>query len=469
MRAPGRGPSIGPKLISRTTHHVAELRAAMTGLVVAPGEAGWDEARRAWNLAVDQRPALVAIPESIGDVQAAVRHAAAHGLSVVAQGTGHQASAIRSLEDALLIKTLRLRGVKIDAAERRAYVRAGDLWQDVTGPASELGLAPLAGSSPDVGVVGYSLGGGVSWLGRKHGLAANGVTAIAVVLGDGRLVRADADHHADLFWALRGGGGGLGVVVGMEMELHPVASLVAGALMFPWERTAEVAHAWRDWVDHVPDEVTSILHLLQLPPDPALPEFLRGRKLVSIEAAILGTIEEADRLLAPLRALGAEIDTVAPAAPVALAMLHMDPPHPVPGMGDHVLLAELPHAAVDAFIAAVGPGSGSQLLTAELRHLGGALRVAPEGHGALATLDGAFMAFGAGAPVDEDAAAAVAASLGAMYDALCPWEAERVYTNFVEHPTPLSASFDDETYERLRAVKAERDPDDLFRTARAIV
>jgi FAD/FMN-containing dehydrogenase len=455
-------------LITSTAPAASELRAAMTGLVVAPGEPGWDEARQAWNLAVDQRPALVAIPESIADVQAAVRHAAEHGLAVVAQGTGHQASAIRSLEDTMLIKTHRLRGVTIDADARRARVRAGDLWEDVTGPASEHGLAPLAGSSPDVGIVGYSLGGGVSWLGRKFGLAANSVTAIAVVLADGVLVRCDADHHADLFWALRGGGGGVGVVVGLEMELHPVTDLVAGALMFPWERMAEVLHAWRDWVDTIPDELTSIAHVIQFPPDPELPEFLRGRSLVSIENALVGTVEQADRLFAPLRALGPEIDTVAGAAPIALAMLHMDPPHPIPAMGDHVLMAELTHEAVDAFVGAVGPDSGSPLLTAEIRHLGGALRVAPEGHGALATLDGAFMAFGAGVPMDADSAAAVAAGLARLTGAMSPWAAERVYTNFVEHPTPLSASFDEDTYERLQAVKAERDPEDLFRIARAI-
>ena len=180
-------------------HDPEELRAAMTGRVAAPGDPDWDDARRAWNLAVDQRSELVAVPESIADVQAAVRHARRHGLSVVAQGTGHQAAAIASMEGTLLLKMSALRGVKIDVERRRAYVRAGAVWLDVTQPASEHGLAPLAGSSPDVGVIGYTLGGGISWLARRHGLAANSVTAIAIVLADGRLVRCDAEHHADLF------------------------------------------------------------------------------------------------------------------------------------------------------------------------------------------------------------------------------------------------------------------------------
>ena len=140
-----------------------------------------------------------------------------------------------------------MRGVEIDAEARRARVAAGALWLEVTEPASEHGLAPLAGSSPDVGVVGYALGGGVSWLARKHGLAANSVLAIEIVTADGRLRRVDADHDPDLFWALRGGGGSFGVVTAMEIALYPVPELYAGAMWWPWERAAEVMHAWREW------------------------------------------------------------------------------------------------------------------------------------------------------------------------------------------------------------------------------
>jgi FAD/FMN-containing dehydrogenase len=455
-------------LITTPVHDPAPLRDAMTGAVVAPGDAGWDEARQAWNLAVDQRPALVALPESIGDVQAAVNFARHRGLAVAVQGTGHQASAIASMEGALLIRTHKLRGARIDAEARRATVRAGDLWEDVTGPASELGLAPLAGSSPDVGVVGYTLGGGISWLSRRHGLAANSVTAIAVVLADGRLVRADHEHHPELFWALRGGGGALGVVVGLEMELHEIPELNAGALFFPWERTAEVGHAWRDWVRTVPDEVTSILHVVQLPPLPDIPEPLRGRSFVTVEVAHLGSAEEAARLLGPLRALGPEIDMIAPAPPVALSMLHMDPPAPVPNIGDHRLLGEIPHEAIDVFAGLTGATSGSPLITAEIRHLGGALGTAPAGHGALGRVPGAFMVFGAGMVVDEASAAAVRAHMDKLVDAFEPYDCGHTYTNFVDHPTATSDAFDEVTYARLREIKAELDPENLFRVGRPI-
>jgi hypothetical protein len=289
-----------------------------------------------------------------------------------------------------------------------------------------------------------------------------------VVLADGRLVRADRDHHADLFWALRGGGGALGVVVGLEMRLHEVSELTAGALFFPWERTAEVGHAWRDWVRTLPDETTSILHVVQFPPFPEVPEPLRGRSFVTVELAHLGSAEEAGRLLGPMRALGAEMDTVAAAPPVALQMLHMDPPAPVPNIGDHRLLGEIPHEAIDVFAALTDAESGSPLITAEIRHLGGALGSAPEGHGALGSVPGAFMVFGAGMVVDEASAGAVRSHLDKLVSAFEPYDSGRVYTNFVDHPTATSAAFDEDTYARLRDIKAERDPENLFRVSRAI-
>jgi FAD/FMN-containing dehydrogenase len=455
-------------LTTAPVHDPAPLREAIGGQVVAPGDANWDEARQAWNLAADQRPDLVVVPETIADVQVAVRYARERDLAVAVQGTGHQARAIPSMEGSILIKTHALRGVKIDAEARTAIVRAGDLWEDVTGPASEHGLAPLAGSSPDVGIVGYTLGGGISWLGRKHGLSANSVNAIAVVLADGRLVRADAEHHSDLFWALRGGGGAMGVVVGMEIRLYEASELTAGALFFPYERTAEVGHRWRAMVDHQADETTSILHVVQFPPLPEVPEPLRGRSLVTVEVAHLGTPDELDGLLAPLRELGPEMDTIAAAPPVALSMLHMDPPHPVPGHGKHRLLGTIGHEAIDTFAELTDHRSGSTLVTAEIRHLGGALGRAAEGHGALGKVPGQFMVFGAGMVLDEASAAAVHAHLETLIDAFAGYDSGHTYTNFVEEPMETSAAFDEYTWARLRRIKGDYDPENLFRVGRPI-
>jgi FAD/FMN-containing dehydrogenase len=228
------------------------LRAAVAGQVFVPGQAGYDQARQGWNLAVDTRPAVVVVAESAADVARAVRYARAHGMRIAPQGTGHGAEPLEPLDGAMLLRTTRMRQVRIDPATRTARAEAGSTWQDVAVPAGQHGLAALAGSSPGVGVAGYILGGGLGWLARRYGLAANSVTAAEFVTSSGDLVRADAGHEADLFWAIRGGGGSVGVVTALEMRLYPVGELYAGDLFFAIQRAAEVLHAWREWTATVP-------------------------------------------------------------------------------------------------------------------------------------------------------------------------------------------------------------------------
>jgi FAD/FMN-containing dehydrogenase len=448
--------------IASSAPDVRALREELTGTVTVAGDAGWDDARAAWNLAVDQRPAAVVEPETVTDVVAAVRFARERGLGVTAQGTGHGAAAHGPLNDTILVKTHRMRVVGVDPEARLARAQAGAIWSDVVGPASEHGLAALAGSSHDVGVVGYTLGGGVSWLARKHGLASNAVVAIQVVTADGRVRVVNEGHEPDLFWALRGGGGSFGIVTAIEMKLHPVDQLCAGMLAFPWERSAEVLRAWREWTDTVPDEVMSSARIVQIPLLPEIPEPVRGRNLAIVEVACLhGEAATAD-LVAPLRELGPEIDTIAPTGPAGLLHLHMDPPGPVPGVGDGGLLDVVPGEAIDALVAAAGPGSGSPLVSVELRHLGGALRRGQEGHGALATVDGDFVLYAVGMAPDADAAAAVGAHVDAVKGAVCEWDAGRRLLTFSERRGGDDA-WTPEAYRRLRAVKTLVDPDDIIR------
>ena len=235
--------------MSQLTHTKHPRRtAASPDLLVFPGQPGWDEARRAWNLSVDQRPAAVALPETVDDVVAAVEHARVVGLRVAVQGTGHGAGST-SLDGALLVNMARITGVEVDADARVARVAGGTLWQDVVEKAVEHGLTALHGSSGDVGVVGYSLGGGIGWLARKHGLAASSIVSAEVVTADGEVVRAGPDTNADLFWALRGGGGSFGVVTEVEIALYPVAEAFAGWLVWPAERAVEVLGRWAEWTD----------------------------------------------------------------------------------------------------------------------------------------------------------------------------------------------------------------------------
>src|SRR3954465_7804981 len=448
---------------------VGVRRGRLEGAVVAPGDAAWDEARQAWNLHVDQRPALVAVPRGATDVAAIVDFAREHGLRVAPQGTGHNASAIATLERTILVKTHEMRSVEIDAERRRARVGAGVLWAEVTGPASGLGLAPLAGSSPDVGVVGYTLGGGLSWLSRRHGVAANSVLAIELVTADGRLVRCDRDHEPELFWALRGGGGSFGVVTAIEFVLYPAPQVYAGALLWPWERAAEGLRGDAEgvrgavgWARPPPDAISTSARILQVPPLPDIPEPVRGRQFVAIDGAFLGSPEAGAEVLAPLRALDPEIDMFAPIPAAALSHIHMDPEHPVPAIGDGMVLDELTPAAIDALVAVAGPGSGSPLLAVELRQLGGAIGVPPAEHGALAKIGGAFAFFAVGMAMTPEMGDAVGAHVDRVMGAMDPWGGGRRYLNFTERSADARAFFPEGTLRRLQAVKRDVDPGDVF-------
>jgi FAD/FMN-containing dehydrogenase len=444
---------------------VRGLREKMSGTITIPGDAAWDDARRGWNLAVDLQPAAVAEPETVADVMAIVNFARVRGLRVAPQGTGHNGGPLaKALRNTILVKTHRMRMVEIDPVRRCARVQAGATWADVVAPAAEHELAALAGSSHDVGVVGYTLGGGLSWLARKHGLAANSVKAIQIVTADGRLKVVDRDHDADLFWALRGGGGSFGIVTAIELELYPVSQVYAGMLAFPWERSREVLKAWREWTRTVPDEVTSLGRILQIPDMPEVPEPMRGAQIVVVEVAYLGDEASGAELLAPLRELGPAIDTFAMISPQGLLQLHMDPPQPVPGAGDGAQLDVLPAEAIDALVDAAGPGSGSPLLSVEIRHLGGALGRARDGHGALSVLEGDFAMFAVGFAPTPDVAAAVELHVDVVKDSVAEWDAGRRYLNFSERPFDTRNAYPAGAYRRLQAVKTLVDPDDLFQS-----
>src|SRR3954447_4467935 len=440
------------------------LRERLSGQYVTPEDSNWDEARLAWNLAVDQRPAAVAIPETVEDIVKVVCYARSQGYRVAGQATGHNAHPLaEGLDYTVLVKTHEMRQVQIDATARVARAQAGALWMDVTYPAADHGLAPLAGSSPDVGVAGYSLGGGISWLGRKYGLAANRVIAIEYVDADGTIKRASAVENPDVFWAMRGGGGSFGIVTHIEMRLYPVSEVYAGWLIFPMERAEEVLTAWREWVETVPDEVTSVGRLLLVPPLPGIPEPLRGRRLVVVEAAMIMDEERASKLLKPLRKLGPEMDTFATIPATGLQELHMDPPNPVPGKGDHMLLRDLTPAGIEKVVAVAGAKSTSPLLSVEFRHLQGEVGRAGLGNGAAASFDAKFAMFEVGMTMDPVMDAAVSAYLPVVKEALARYDSGREYLNFAEHRTDPRRLWTADAYERLRRVKGQHDPIDLFR------
>ncbi len=433
--------------------------------IIAPGVPEWETERATFNLLDDQRPAAVAVVSDTDDVAAAVRHAAERGLAVAPQLTGHGGSAMGPIDDAMLLKTTGLREVAIDPAARTARVGAGARWSDVVGPASAHGLAALHGFSPDVGVVGYTLSGGVGWYQRAHGLASSAVTAADVVLADGTQVRADADHEPELLWALKGGGGSFGVVTALEFDLLPVPELYAGTLFFPWERSAEVLHAWHAWTAQAPDTATSVGRMISFPPIPDLPDNLRGRSFATVEVALLGSEPQAAELLAPLRGLGPEIDTFATVPPAGISRMHMDPAEPLPYRSTHLLLGDLPTAAIDAWIGAAGPDSGTSLTAVELRHTGGAL--ARPVDAALPSLPGEFLLFGVGATLPPADLPVIEAGLAVVHESLAE-HAVGVLLSFVEEPADVSAGYAPQAWRRLIAARERYDPDGRMRANHAV-
>ena len=440
------------------------LEERLEGDLYRPDDDGWDEARTPWNLAVDQRPAAVVLAESAADVAETVLAARADGLRVAPQGTGHAAAPLGDLAGTILLRTTRMHGVEVDPQARRARVEAGAVWQEVTDAAAEHGLAALAGSSHDVGVLGYSLGGGLSWLARKHGLAANTILAAEIVDADGRIRRVDADNDPELFWALRGGGGSFAIVTAVELRLFPITEVFAGVLFFPVERAQDVLEAWLDWTETVPDEVTSCGRIMRFPALPDVPEPLRGNAFALVEAVFLTSPEAANAALAPLRALGPAMDTFRVMPARELSTLHMDPPHAVPGVGDGLLLDRVEPATIEAIVDAAGADSGSSLLSVELRQLGGAVGRTEPGAGAATFADASFAIFAVGIAATPELHAASERDSARVVAAVAPWDAGRDYMNFRETRSTGARLFSAAIHERLAEIKRRVDPRDLIRS-----
>jgi FAD/FMN-containing dehydrogenase len=432
---------------------------AIAGRIATPSDADWDQARAAWNLAADQHPSAVALIETAEDAAKVVRFAAENDLRVAAQGTGHGAVALRSLEDAILIKTERMRGIEIDAEAQTARVEAGTLVLELSEAAGAHGLSGMPGSSPDVGVTGYTLGGGLSWLGRRYGFACNRVKAIELVTAFGDQLTIDAENEPDLFWALRGGGGDYAVVTALQLNLVPVATAYAGALIFPAALGAEAVRRYRDWAADVSEDVTSVVRFLRPPDLPDVPEPLRNTPLLTIDAACIGGKEAGEAAIAPLRELGEPImDTFDQIPSAGLCRIHMDPEQPVPGLGHHRVLRELPDEAIDAFVGLAGPDSGSPLLLTEIRQMGGALgRPDPNG-GALSHLESDWVMLGIGLPMTPQLGQAIEAHLDRFDETMEPWSGDGGYFNFAERPCDTDAILPPDVCARLAEVKRKWDP-----------
>jgi hypothetical protein len=451
---------------------VGALRARLRGALLRPGEEGYDEASRAWNLNARQRPAAVVVAESADDVLAAVRFARDERLGIGVMATGHGVGT--PCDGGLLVNTSRMRGVRVDPAAQTARVGAGALWKDVIPAAGAHGLAGLAGSAPHVGVVGYTMGGGFGWLGRKYGLNSASVTAADVVTAEGELLRVSADENADLFWGLKGGGGNFGGVTALEFRLYPVEKVYGGAVFYPVEKASDVLDRYARWSARLPDEMTTALAVMNLPPLPHLPEPLRGRSVVMVKGCYCGEkLEDGQELFRPVREGSGEpiVDTFGELSVAEMDKISKDPVDPMGVIQYAGMLSDLSPGAIEALVEVAGAGSGSPLLMVEVRQLGGALARVLEPLSPMGGGDARFSLNAIGATFTPEMARGVRAHIPCLVEATRPYQTGETLLNFMElDPAEdrVRAAYPPEDWERLVALKDRRDPENLFRFNRNI-
>lgn len=409
-----------------------------------------------FNLSVRHRPALVVAAENVQDVVEAVKYAIAHGLPVAVQATGH--GAVQPADGAVLVTTSRLREVSVDPSARTATIGAGCTWAEVVRAAAPYGLAPLCGSASGVGAVGFTLGGGIGPVARTFGFAADHVRRLTVVTPDGQVRAADPGSEPDLFWALRGGKGGFGVVTSMTVDLFPLTEVYGGGLYYAAEDARAVLHAYRTWADRLPESVTTSVAMLRLPPLPDLPPQLSGRFTVHLRVACLLDPGAAEALLAPMRAVAEPVlDTVGRLPYPRLDEIHRDPVEPMPVVERGTLLRALTAESVEALLAAAGPAVELPLPVVELRQLGGALARAPKEPNAVGGREAAFSLLAVGLP-GADPQAVVAS--------VAPWSTGGTMINFhgaVLEPAVLGRAWPEDVRRRLAELRGKYDPSNLFR------
>ncbi|MBO9531705.1 MAG: FAD-binding oxidoreductase [Solirubrobacteraceae bacterium] len=446
---------------------LAALRADVSGVVAAPGEPGYELATP-WNVAVRQEPLAVVEAATPADIVATVRHAAAHGLQVAVRRTGHGAVTISG--PTVLVHTGKLDDIEIDVAGRTARVGAGAIWQQVLDAATPHGLAPLVGSSPNVGVAGFLTGAGIGPFVRTFGLSSDHVRAFQVVTGEGKLLRVTPTEHPELFWGLRGGKGSLGIVTEIEIDLLDLAGFYGGALYFDGADAAAVIEAWRELTVDLPEHANTSLAILQLPPLPKIPAPIAGRMSIAVRFTTTQSPEVGERLLAPLRACAEPIlDGVAPMPYAAVAAVHADPVDPMPSREVSGLLREFPGQLAEVLVDLAGPGSRSPQTVVELRLLGGKVREAPVHRSAFSHRDAAFTFLAVGVLAPE-IAEAVPAHGAALEAAIEPWSTGFTLPNFTatDDPERLSRSYDDDTRHWLGALADQHDPHGVLRTGQVI-
>jgi len=445
---------------------VSELEQSLRGRLVRPSDDDYDERRAIWNGAHDRRPALIARCAGVADVIRALEFARSEELQVAVRAGGHSIPGFSSVDGGIVIDLSPMKGIQVDPRRRTARVQPGVTWAELDHETQAFGLATTGGLVSSTGVAGFTLGGGIGWLMRKHGLAADNLIAADVVTADGRFVHATEHENGELFWGLRGGGGNFGIVTSLAFRLHEVGpTITGGAVFYPGDRAGDVLRAYRDWVGGVPDELTTLVNLLTCPPAPFLPEEWHGRPLVAVVGMHKGPADVAERDLRPMRELGAPVaDLFGPMPYVAMQSL-IDP---LWGPGAHSymkagFLRGLDDQAIDALVTEHAAVT-SPKTEIHVQHLGGAVaRVAPHAT-AFGQRDAPFILNIVASTFTADGYDDAVDWAQGLYAALGPALTGGAYINFLsnEGQERVRAAFDPGTYDRLVALKDEYDPDNVF-------
>jgi hypothetical protein len=446
---------------------LADVTRHFQGELIRRDDPPYDAARRIWNGAIDRRPALIARCTGVADVQAAVRFAREHDLVVAVRGGGHNVAGTAVCDDGVVIDLSPMKGMWVDPAARTGRAQAGLLWGELDHETQAFGLATPGGIITHTGIGGLTLGGGLGWLMRRHGLTCDNLLSADLVTADGELLRVSAEEHADLFWGLRGGGGNFGVVTSFEYRLHSVGPIVlAGVILHPAARAREVLGFYRDYIAAAPDELTTIVVLRKAPPAPFLPASVHGQPVVVIGACYAGPLEEGERAVAPLRRFGEPlVDLIRPTPYVSHQAL-FDPtaPHGLGYYWKSEYMPPLSDALIDTLAEHAWRAETPESYTIVF-HLGGAVgRQDPEGsafedrRATHATVIDAVWS-------EPARAAACVAWTRTFWEAIRPYSTGRIYVNFLgeEGEERVRAAYGEAKYERLRALKRKYDPTNFFR------
>ncbi|MEX2268590.1 MAG: FAD-binding oxidoreductase [Acidimicrobiia bacterium] len=445
------------------------------GDVIVPDHRDYDDARAVWNGAVDRHPRLIARGSGTADVAAAVRFARDRDLEIAVRGGGHNVAGTAVCDDGIVIDLSAMRAVSVDPAERTALVQGGALWGDVDHGTQAHGLATTGGIVGHTGVGGLTLGGGIGWLMRKHGLTVDNLVEAEVITAEGDIVRASTKEHPDLFWALRGGGGNFGVVSSFRFALHPVGpTVVAGPVFWAAEDTIDVLRFYRDFVADAPDELGNVIRLGTIPPLPVVDQELHFRPAVAVASCYAGPVEDGERAVRALHEFGTPlVDLLGPTLYVDHQRALDDTmPHGWHYYWKATNLTGLSDELID-IVAEFAYGAISPRSYAAMFHMGGAVARAPRDTTAYPSrdVDHNIIIDAAWLPEQDDSVGA--AETAWARDFLDALEAHRagVYVNFLDSDDDtgrVREAYGDATYQRLAEAKAKYDPDNAFRNNKNI-